>query len=212
MGAAQQILAAGGGGAKTLFFVGASTISNASSGNISYPAGTAVGDICIVSFCGSPSFGGGGTWTSAVYNNSSMSGISALYVYTRILQSDDISSPPSFTNSYGSVGVLVWRGGTAITKKTGPTIGSGSDLTLTGFVKNAACKGIIIAGYDRTDSIGVTTVPSPFVKRDEQRGSYHQMTFADCDSPESYTNSSSISLTGWNTTYNSNVGAVFEVT
>lgn len=211
MGVAQQILAAGGGG-ETLTFVGASTISGASSGNISYPAGTAVGDICIVSLCGSPFFGGSGTWTTAINGNGSMAGVSTLYVYTRILQSGDISSPPSFANATGALGVLVWRGGTAISLKTGPTTGSGSNLTLTGFVKDAACKGIIIAGYDRADSIGVTTVPSPFIKRNEQRGSYHQMTFADCASPGSYTNSSSISWTGWNTTYNSNVGAVFEVT
>lgn len=212
MGVAQQILAAGGGGAKTLFFVGASTISNASSGNISYPAGTAVGDICIVSLVGSPSFSGSGTWTDAINGNGSMAGISTLYVYTRILQAGDISSPPSFTNDFGSMGVHVWRGGTAISLKTGPTTGSGSNLTLTGFVKDAACKGIIIAGYDRADSIGVTTVPSPFIKRNEQRGSYHQMTFADCASPGSYTNSSNISWTDWNTQYGSNVGAVFEVT
>ena len=212
MGVAQQILAAGGGDEKTLTFIGASTISSANSGNISYPTGTAVGDICIVSLCGSPSFGGSGTWTTAINGNGSMAGVSTLYVYTRILQGGDISSPPSFTNSTGALGVLVWRGGTSISLKTGPTTGTASNLTLTGFVKDAACKGIIIAGYDRTGSIGVTTVPSPFVKRDEQRSNYHQMTFADCDSPGAYTDSSSISWTGWNTQYNSNVGAVFEVT
>jgi hypothetical protein len=135
-------------------FIGA--LMQNSSSPIVWPGGVAAGDIVMFSCLGnsSPTLSTG----TKIVNNAPIGSNTFGYlvnVWWKILVAGDISSPPTY--SANCMQAFIWRGGTSIALKVGPTTGAGTGTTVsvTGFTKAAGSKLVIATAYDR-DLNGLT--------------------------------------------------------
>jgi hypothetical protein len=200
------------GGSPGSVFFGASLQIN--SGTVSFPAGTQAGDIAIFTIIGGfvPSFSFG---TQVITNNNAIrGGARFLNVYTKVLTSGDISSPPTFNTASGLIQTAIWRGGTAVDLKSGPTTGTGSTVTATGFTKNTASKLVISFMYDSAPGPTGLVLAAGFTKCStdgiNDAGVNDDISkFADSDS---YVSSANVTWTNLDTGRDSNVTALFEIT
>jgi len=187
-------------------YVGAVNLT-LNNGAISWPAGTAVGDMAIIgSVCNNTtnSWSNISGWTNDVYDTITAGGPSNNYmrVYSKILEASDLSTPPSWAGGTTGSGIfgVVYRGGTQINMRQNVGSVGGSSVGVTGFSKSVGSSRIMSLFLDRTTSGAIGVAPTGWGLRYLARSSYHTMGVADVD-PDTYVDSGSITWTDLQATY-----------
>lgn len=155
--------------APSLMFVGISAIYE-TSGVKTWPAGAQAGDIAAliaVGLSGNVSAAGFTSVTGDAFSH----GVTS-FAY-RVLTSGDISSPPSITvPNFGHFQIVIYRGPTALAKKTNAQSTTAS-VVVSGFTKALDSKFVLGAAFDREDSGTLPSAPSGFSTRASARSTYY---------------------------------------
>jgi hypothetical protein len=203
------VLAAAGGGFQ---FVNASAneINSAPSEVFSIPSGAQAGDLMFVSCAAyatdtiTVTSGSGGAWTKNTVQDL-VSGNGYYYsILYRVLTSGDISTGTvtvGTPNGASTCVLAVYRGASAVAVKASQA-GNTTDPTLTGFTKNASCKGIVTVVLDRN----YTNNPSPPGTFTTRAGpgnfQFFNCELADITNPSNYTNGTNVQWTSVGSTSN----------
>lgn len=156
-------------GAKSALFVGVTAIRTTTSA-ITWPSGTAAGDIAIAIGAGNSAFSISG-WTAITGDTVNNSPTQSTFAY-KVLVAGDISSPPTITvPTSGSYYIVVYRGATAAAKKTTAS-SSTTSVTATGFTKAATSRMVIAHAVDRDPSGALSTPPTGFTHRASGTSTY----------------------------------------
>lgn len=197
-------------------FVGASVSDLTSTSQVlAIPGTEAVGDLCFVCVAayGSDTItitsGSGGAWTKSTVNFFA-GGYYGSVLY-RTLTAGDVGANITVNTPNGdsSCVIGVYRGATTVAVKSTVADG-GSDPLLTGFTKNAACKGILtfVLGRDYTNN---PSPPGTFASRAGPGNfQYFLSELADITNPSNYTNGTDVTWTGVGAT--ANAGWLIELT
>lgn len=139
--------------------------------SLSWPAGSAAGDLAVVyvAYQGSANNntitgGAGGVWTKDALLWSALGYYSA--VFSKTLASGDLAgntlnAPDAATDVSSPYIIVVYRGPTVLSVKSTVTNGTGTTITLTGFTKAGNSKAVVSCVADRDPSATPST-GSPF--------------------------------------------------
>lgn len=180
---------------------------------ISFPAGTVAGDIAMFTMLGnaSPTLSTG----TKIVNNATIGSNTFGYVVTvwyKVLTAGDISSPPTYSGN--AIQTLVWRGGSAIALKVGPTTGAGSGTTVsvTGFTKAGGSRLVIATAYDRDlNGLPNKTADSGFTVPTTAIGAGPDKLLAVATNPN-YVNGTAVTWSNMDSVTDDNSAALFEIT
>ena len=131
--------------ANEALFIGATGESTATS--VTWPAGTAEGDIALIFSVGTGSLTGSGL---THMTSTPISGSSARTSW-KVLTAGDVSSFTVTVPTYGFYMILVFRGPTTATLKSNAA-STGASASVSGFTKAAGSQFIVSAGFDRDPS------------------------------------------------------------
>jgi hypothetical protein len=171
-------------------FVGA-LASNGAAQTITWPTGTVAGDIAIINVASqTPAWSNFSGWTTHINAETIFASLKS-HVYSKVLTSGDISTPPSYTGvTNGGHCVAVYRGGSTVTKVGSVAGDTGTTCDVTGFTKNGSSVGIVgvFVGYGTGQNI---TPPSGWVEDFEGAITFFDFNVAS-ETPADYTNSTTI--------------------
>jgi hypothetical protein len=126
-------------------FIGANAPATATT--VSWPSGTAEGDIACFFACGNSAIGGSGLTVLATTDLSGA--VSVARPGYKVLTSGDVSSYTLTVPTSGGYIVAVFRGPTVMTLKNDVPGAAGSSAVISGFTKDAASKFVLSFGGDR---------------------------------------------------------------
>jgi hypothetical protein len=167
---------------RSVIRVGYTTAPGLSGGAITFPSGTAPGDLAIV--FGSAGGAAFSSWTTDIYNS--------LQRFSKVLDAGDISSPPASLS--GTYIVVVYRGAKAATRRTQAQYSGTTTMTQAGFAKSGG-RAYVTAFLNSLGGNG--DISAPFTEViDNVDTSGAAMGFAELLSPSLYTNGTDVVWSG----------------
>lgn len=183
-------------------FVGAANNNGgAASQAVTFPGSPVATDFAIImcwaGFSDTASISGGaGGWTKSTITWTNYGYYSSIFY--KALASGDLAGVTVNNGGNSPIVVMVYRGPTTLAVKSTNTGATGSTLALTGFTKNASCKGVVTIVHDR-DPVGGFSPPGTFTSRTISAYVFFAAGSADILTPANYTNGTTVTWTGFST-------------
>jgi hypothetical protein len=162
--------------------IGYTSAAGLSGGAITFPAGTAPGDLAIV--FGSNTGASFSAWAVDTYNS--------LRTHTKVLDASDIASPPGSLN--GTYLVVIYRGAKVATRRTQASYSGTTTMTQAGFTKSGG-RGFITAFLNNLGGNGNVSAPFTEIVDNIDSGGAG-MGFGELLSPSLYTNGTAVVWSG----------------
>lgn len=147
-------------------------------------------------------------WT-ALAPSANFQGTARQSINYKIISPSDVSATESLTLPSSTTFIVVYRGGSTLTRKTSAT-GTTTSITTSGFVKDANCLKVLGFSGDRDGGV-VLAAPSGFTNRLSTSVSIFSAAMSDID-PANYVNSASVVFPMNPSGSFGGIGALLEIT